>query len=286
MAASQLFGYSIDTPTTSPFRCQAEGSQEGPGPLWAALAQRMWAGGCFTADSVLLCWCRDATPNQESSSIFARTCRSRLNVAMAEPTALSLCGQLWKSMFLEDWMQKKIPETTKDVVLIVCRLMFFVFTSRNVNCGALLAQLKEWFDYQQRKQRIDLKAGRRSRLKTRWYVWARQSSTWQNTSVLALLFLAKRSNFTEIDFQWRSFTSITLGHVVKGTKMLNLLMRVRHVRICQGLAPPVALEISRSWIIQMLKCPAYSRLWPAPCGHSGWKSHLLVVKSFGKVYRG
>ena len=40
-------------------------------------------------------------------------------------------------------MQKKILETTKDAVLIVCRLMFFVFTSRNVNGGALLAQSKE-----------------------------------------------------------------------------------------------------------------------------------------------
>lgn len=40
-------------------------------------------------------------------------------------------------------MQKQIPETTNDAFLIVCWLMFFVFTSRNVNCGALLAQLKE-----------------------------------------------------------------------------------------------------------------------------------------------
>lgn len=152
------------------------------------------ACGLVVVSQLTQCCCADAdaTPNQESSSIFARTCRSRLNIAMAEPTALSLRGQLWKSMFLEDWMQKKIPETTKDVVLIVCRLMFFVFTSRNVNCGTLLAQLKEWFDYQQRKQRIDLKAGRRSRLKTRWYVWARQSSTWQNTSVLAFTVPCKK----------------------------------------------------------------------------------------------
>lgn len=148
---------------------------------------------------------------------FCRTCRSRLNIAMAEPSAPRLRGQLWKSMVSEGWMQKKIPETTKDAFLIVCRLMFFVFTSRNVNCGALLAQLKEWFDYQQREKKIDLKAGRRSRLKTRWYIWARQSPTWQNTSVLALLILEKRSHFTEIDFQWSSFTSITLGQVVKGT---------------------------------------------------------------------
>lgn len=47
MGTTRRFGYSVD-PTTG---CQTEGSQEGPGPLWAVLAQCVGAGGCFTADS-------------------------------------------------------------------------------------------------------------------------------------------------------------------------------------------------------------------------------------------
>lgn len=90
---------------------------------------------------------------------------------MTEPRAPRLCGQLWKSMVLEGWIQKKIPETTKDAFLVVWQPMFFVFTWRNVNCGALLDQLKGWFDYQQRGRRINLNSGTRSRLKTRWYIW-------------------------------------------------------------------------------------------------------------------
>lgn len=149
---------------------------------------------------LLLCWRKDASPDRESSPIldtipnqespvFCSTCRSGLNIAMAEPGTSRFHAWLWKSMLMEDWTQKKIPETTKDAFLIVCQLMFFVFTSRSINCGAVLAQLKEWFDYQPRKKGIDLKAGKRSRLKARLYIWAKPPLTQQNTSVLALLFL-------------------------------------------------------------------------------------------------
>lgn len=148
-------------------------------------------------------------PNHESASIFAEPVEATLTLWWQSPVHRGFMAS-----YENRWFWK--VETTKDAVLIVCQLMFFVFTNRNVNCGALLARLKEWFGYQQRKKRIDLKAGRRSRLKTRQYIWARQSPTWQNTSVLALLFLEKRSHFTEIYFQWSSFTSITSGQVVKG----------------------------------------------------------------------